>query len=111
MSAGSEIRLSPSSKSIVRYPMCSMSIPPLPEKWNSHSRTRDEHSNPPVHRATASPSKRTIGLSQNGHFSGMVHFFSLPVRAETTGPTTSGITSPARRTITWSPIRTSLRAT
>ena len=66
---------------------------------------------PPVQRATASPSTRTIGFAQNGQCVGIVHTTSAPVRSDGTGPITSGITSPARRTTTVSPIRTSLRAT
>ncbi len=37
---------------------------------------------------------------RTGTFDGIDQTFSAPVRAASTGPTTSGITSPARRTIT-----------
>ena len=71
---------------------------------------------PPEQRQSTSPSSRVIALPQTGH---------LPCRRSTmlnrdprwdfspvacTTPTTSGITSPARRTITVSPMRTSLRS-
>jgi hypothetical protein len=39
-----------------------------------------------------------------------LNFFSLPVRVDGIGATTSGITSPARRITTVSPMRMSLRA-
>jgi len=50
-------------------------------------------------------------VPHEGHVAGIVHSRSLPVRAATTGPTISGMTSPALRSTTVSPIRTPLRAT
>ncbi|CAB4600122.1 unannotated protein [freshwater metagenome] len=46
---------------------------------------------------------------QSGHFLGIMNFFSAPVRFSITGPSTSGITSPALRITTTSPIKTPLR--
>ncbi len=62
-------------------------------------------------RRSASPSSRTSGwFSPQLHVSGNFHFRAPRLRFDSTGPTTSGITSPALRTITVSPTRTSLRA-
>ena len=85
-------------------------MPPRPAKWDRYSRSREGQARPPVQRATASPSRRTMGLPQKGQDAGIVHTCSAPVRSEGTGPTTSGMTSPARRTTTMSPTRRSLRA-
>ena len=59
----------------------------------------------------ASPSARTSGCPQAGHAVGNFHLRRPRFRNDSTGPTTSGMTSPALRTITVSPSRTSLRAT
>ncbi len=59
----------------------------------------------------ASPSARTRGCPHAGQSFGNFHRRRPLRRFATTGPTTSGITSPALRTITVSPMRTSLRAT
>ena len=69
---------------------------------------------PPVQRQSTSPSSRTIALPQTGHLPSSRRYRSngSPAsagRRSATTPTTSGITSPARRTITVSPMRTSLR--
>ena len=64
-----------------------------------------------MQRWLASPSSRTRGCPHTGHFAGNFHAARPSVRLASTGPTTSGITSPALRTITVSPSRTSLRAT
>ena len=45
----------------------------------------------------------------SGHFVGITNAFSFPVRCAITGPNTSGITSPALRITTTSPINTPLR--
>ena len=45
----------------------------------------------------------------SGHFVGITNARSLPVRSAMTGPSTSGITSPAFRITTTSPINTPLR--
>src|SRR2546421_5695150 len=54
---------------------------------------------------------RTRAVRHDVHLFGNLHTFALDGRLERTGPTTSGITSPARRTMTVSPSRTSLRLT
>jgi len=56
----------------------------------------------------ASPSGLTISTPQSGHFAGILNGF-VPFSCGSTGPTTWGITSPARWTITLSPSRMSLR--
>ncbi len=50
-------------------------------------------------------------VPQDGHFVGITHGFSPFGRSASTGPTISGITSPALRSTTVSPGRTSLRLT
>ena len=62
-------------------------------------------------RVSASPSGRTNGLAQRGQCVGNTHGSLRSGRNDNTGPTTSGITSPALRTTTVSPGRTSLSAT
>src|ERR687898_1355320 len=86
-----------------------MSIAPRPAKWNSHS--TDWSGQPALfgQRQSASLSRRTSGVPHEGQFFGIFHFRAFFGRFAKTGPTISGITSPARRTITVSPLRTSLR--
>ena len=64
---------------------------------------------PPVQRATASSSNCSTLEPQTGQFSGMTILSVLSRRFSGTTRATSGITSPALRTITISPMRTSLR--
>ena len=66
---------------------------------------------PPVQRATASPSSRSIGEPHSGQTFGITNTRASAGRFSNTLITTSGMTSPARRTMTVSPMRTSLRAT
>ena len=66
---------------------------------------------PPLQRATASSSSFTICEPHTGHCCGIVNICTACGRFSRMTLTTSGITSPARRTITKSPIRTSLRRT
>jgi hypothetical protein len=54
---------------------------------------------------------RTRAVPHDEHFLGNRHGRAFFGRFDTTGPTTSGITSPARRTTTVSPGRTSFRLT
>ena len=64
---------------------------------------------PPVQRATASSAGRSICEPHCGHALGMLKSLAdIGLWASTT-ETTSGITSPARRTMTVSPMRISLR--
>ena len=51
------------------------------------------------------------GVPQAGHFVGMTNSRSVPSRRSTTGPTISGMTSPALRSTTVSPMSTPLRST
>src|SRR2546421_283817 len=88
-----------------------MSIAPREAKWNSHSMLWDGHPRLFGQRRYAPPSSRTSGVAHDGHAFGNRHGFDRLGRFDRTGPTTSGITSPARRTITVSPGRTSLRLT
>ena len=55
--------------------------------------------------------RRTIAEPHSGHFVGITNGFASRGRFSGTTRTTSGITSPARRTITVSPMCTSLRRT
>ena len=50
-------------------------------------------------------------MPHSGQWVGITNARSAPVRSSTTGPITSGITSPALRRNTMSPISTPLRAT
>ena len=58
----------------------------------------------------ASSAGRSTGVPQAGHRSGMRNSRSAPVRLSGRGRTTWGITSPARITSTWSPMRMSFWA-
>ena len=63
-------------------------------------------------RMSASPSFAGASVvPHSGHVVGMTNSRSEPSRRSTTGPSTSGITSPALRIITVSPISTPLRLT
>ena len=64
---------------------------------------------PPVQRATASSARRMMCEPHSGQSVGMTNWRALAGRFSTTTLTTSGITSPALRTITVSPIWMSLR--
>src|SRR3712207_1768466 len=86
-----------------------MSIAPRPAKWNSHSMFCDGHPARFGHFQYAPD--LTSAVLHDGHVFGNRHGFAPFGRFVGTGPTTSGMTSPARRTITVSPFRTSLRLT
>ena len=63
-------------------------------------------------RMSASPSLAGASVvPHSGHVVGMTNSRSVPSRRSTTGPSTSGITSPALRITTVSPISTPLRLT
>ncbi|MCY1200314.1 hypothetical protein D9M72_117430 [compost metagenome] len=64
---------------------------------------------PPVQRAMVSSSRRSMAEPQTGQAVGMTNSRASSGRFSSTGASTSGITSPARRTMTVSPMRTSLR--
>src|SRR5436190_12240606 len=91
----------------VLYPSPSMSMAPRDANANSHSTFCDGHARLLGHRQYASPSLRTSPVPHEGHFFGNLHGLAPLGRFDRTGPTTSGMTSPARRTITVSPTRTS----
>ncbi|MNC12186.1 hypothetical protein D3C75_599000 [compost metagenome] len=59
---------------------------------------------PPVQRATASPSTRSTSEPQTGQCAGKTISVVFSGRSDSTTPTTCGITSPARRITTRSPI-------
>ena len=64
-----------------------------------------------MQRKSTSPSSRITGEPHDGHVRGISHCTASAGRSASTGPSTSGITSPALRTMTVSPTRTSLRCT
>ena len=64
---------------------------------------------PPVQRDTDSSSNRTTCEPHTGHTAGIANSRASRGRRSITTRATSGITSPARRTTTVSPMRTSLR--
>ena len=88
-----------------------MSRAPRPARWKSRSRSWAGQARVFGQRQSTPPSSRTSGVPQAGHTVGNSKARSPPVRTSTTGPTTSGITSPALRSTTMSPISTPLRAT
>ena len=88
-------------------PRPSISIAPREAKWRMRSVTCAGH-DALVQRDIASPSGWSTSEPQTGQRSGMTKTRSSPVRDSATGPTTRGITSPARVTKTVSPMRMSL---
>src|SRR5205085_12587618 len=88
-----------------------MSIAPREAKWESHSIDCDGQPRLLGQRQYAPPGSRTSAVSHDGQVEGNVHGFDRRGRFDRTEPTISGITSPARRTITVSPSRTSLLRT
>ena len=88
-----------------------MSIARRLAKWNSDCTCCAGQLSSAEQRHTAAPSSRTTSAPQTGQLIGIDHATAPAGRASITTCTTSGITSPARRTITVSPLRTSSRAT
>ncbi len=88
-----------------------MSRAPRPARWNSRSRSWAGQDRVFGQRQSTSPSSRASGVWQDGQPVGNSKARSAPVRRSATGPTTSGITSPALRRTTMSPISTPLRVT
>src|SRR6516165_9136966 len=78
-------------------------------RWNSRSRNWAGQDRVLGQRQSTSPSSRSSSVPHAGHRSGNTYSYSSPVRRSATGPTISGITSPALRSTTMSPIRTPLR--
>ncbi len=87
-----------------------MSSAPRPARWNSRSRSWAGQDRALGHRQSTPPSSRASGVWHAGHSVGKSKALSDPERRSATGPTTSGITSPALRSTTMSPISTPLRA-
>ena len=96
---------------MILLPRPSISIARRPAKCRSASLRCAGQNRPPVQRATASPSSRSTSEPQTGHFAGSSTSRASFGRRSTMTLTTSGITSPARRITTVSPMRTSLRRT
>src|ERR687884_175972 len=89
-----------------------MSNAPRPAAWNTRSRSWAGQDRAFGQRMSASPSfSGRSSVPHSGQWVGMTNARSSPVRASTTGPSTSGITSPALRMTTRSPISTPLRRT
>ncbi len=88
-----------------------MSIARRPAKCSSDCLRCAGQTSPPVQRAIASSGSRTTAEPHSGHCAGMTKARAPGPRVPGTTRTTSGITSPARRTITVSPTCTSLRRT
>ena len=72
-------------------------------RWPAQSRL--------VQKVSLSSGRRTNGPPHTGQWVGNVHAGRRRCPSDNTGPTTSGMTSPALRTITVSPGRTSLART
>ena len=80
--------------------------------WNSRSRSCAGQDRVFGQRRSASPSfSYASSVPQAGQWVGIAKARSVPSRRSTTGPTISGITSPALRRTTVSPISTPLRLT
>src|SRR3954465_14108307 len=89
-----------------------MSKAPRPAAWNSRSRSWAGQDRAFGQRMSASPSfSGRSSAPHSGQCVGMTNARSPPVRAATTGPSTSGMTSPALRMTTVSPTSTPLRCT
>ena len=88
-----------------------MSKAPRLPMWYSRSTSCAGHDLVFGQRQSTSSSSRASVVPQLGHCVGNSNARSDPSRRSSTGPTTSGITSPALRSTTMSPISTPLRAT
>ena len=87
--------------STTAMPRPSMSMASRETKCKTPSRSCAGQTRPPVQRATASPSRRSIFEPHSGHTAGKtMSLASSGTRFSSTTPETWGITSPARRTIT-----------
>ena len=86
-----------------------MSIARRPAKCSSACLRCAAQNRPPVQRWSMPPCSRRTALPQTGHCARHAEVGHVASRTAGTRPTTSGITSPARRTITVSPTRTPLR--
>ena len=96
VSAAADTSPSPSMSSAPREPMCST----RPRTCAGHERAFGQ-------RRSMSPSfAGASGEPHSGQSAGMTNARSVPSRSSTTGPSTSGMTSPALRSTTVSPIST-----
>ncbi|MNV38796.1 hypothetical protein D3C71_1303590 [compost metagenome] len=92
---------------------CSMILSPMPSTSNALRETKcfsaslrcAAQISPPVQRATASPSTLSTSEPHTGQCCGNTTSRASAGRRSVITPTTCGITSPARRTITVSPMR------
>ena len=80
-------------------------------KWSKACLRWAAQNRPPLHLAIASSTKRSMWESQIGQRLGISNGLACCGLRSKTTETTSGMTSPARRTTTVSPTRTSLRRT
>ena len=87
-----------------------MSIAPRDAKWAMRW-SRWPGQSAFVQNVSLSPGSRTSGAWHTGHSVGNSHSGRSGGRIDSTGATTSGMTSPALRTTTVSPGRTSLTRT
>ena len=110
-SAGLRTRSLSTSWSISLLPRPSISSARREAKCRSASLRCAGQNRPPVQRATASPSTRSTSESQIGHLRGRTTLRASGGRFSTMTLTISGMTSPARRITTVSPMCTSLRCT
>ncbi len=89
-----------------------MSNAPRDATWNSRSRICAGQLRALGQRMSLSPSFSGFsGVPHSGHRVGITNARSLPSRSSSTGPSTSGMTSPALRRKTMSPMSTPLRST
>jgi len=111
-SPSSTSRPAPSSASAACQPSVSMSSAARPARWNSRSRSWDGQERWLGQRMSASDSfSGRSSVPHAGQWVGITKARSVPSRNSTTGPRISGMTSPAFRRMTVSPISTPLRAT
>ncbi len=106
--------MTPASSSAIApsQPSASMSSAPREARPNSRSRSCAGQNWLLGQRMSLSPSfAGRSGVPHSGHSVGITNSRSVPSRRATTGPTISGMTSPALRSTTVSPIRTPLRVT
>ncbi len=87
-----------------------MSMARREAKWRTASLRCAAQASPPLQRQATASSSRTMCEPHTGHAVGIVHGTVPAGLRSSMTRTTSGITSPARRTITVSPSRTSSRA-
>ena len=101
-----------SSATAAFQPRPSMSRAPREPTWNNRSRNCEGHDRTLGHRMSTSASFSGAScVPHAGQWVGITNSRSVPSRSSTTGPMTSGITSPALRRNTRSPISTPLRFT